>query len=51
MRSIATRLDGLLHLAPDVHHDDRGFFVESFRHDVLSSLGIGVSFVQDNHSR
>jgi dTDP-4-dehydrorhamnose 3,5-epimerase len=51
MRSIPTRLAGLLHIAPDVHRDDRGFFVETFRSDVLSSLGINEEFVQDNHSR
>jgi dTDP-4-dehydrorhamnose 3,5-epimerase len=51
MRSIPTRLAGLLHIAPEVHGDDRGFFVETFRRDALSSLGIDDEFVQDNHSR
>jgi dTDP-4-dehydrorhamnose 3,5-epimerase len=51
MRSIPTRLSGLLHLAPDVHADDRGFFIETFRRDVLSSLGVDEELVQDNHSR
>lgn len=51
MQSLATRLEGLLLLAPDVHRDDRGFFVETFRSDALASLGIRDAFVQDNHSR
>ena len=51
MRSIPTRLAGLLHIAPEVHGDDRGFFVETFRRDALASLGINDEFVQDNHSR
>lgn len=51
MRAIPTRLAGLLHLAPDVHGDDRGFFVETFRSDALASLGVSDEFVQDNHSR
>jgi dTDP-4-dehydrorhamnose 3,5-epimerase len=51
MQSIPTRLAGLLHLAPDVHGDVRGFFVETFRTDVLASMGVRDEFVQDNHSR
>ena len=51
MRAIPTRLAGLLHLAPDVHGDDRGFFVETFRSDALASLGVSDEFVQGNHSR
>jgi len=51
MRSIPTRLAGLVHLAPDVHGDDRGFFVETFRRDALEALGVAEEFVQDNHSR
>jgi dTDP-4-dehydrorhamnose 3,5-epimerase len=38
-------------LAPVVHGDDRGFFLESYRRDGLSELGIRDGFVQDNHSR
>ncbi len=36
-----------------IHGDDRGFFVETFRHDDLArlALGDGVDFIQDNHSR
>lgn len=51
MRALPTVLSGLVHLAPDVHRDDRGFFVETYRRDVMTELGIPNDFVQDNHSR
>lgn len=38
-------------IRPRVFGDERGFFLESFRADVLAELASGVSFVQDNHSR
>jgi dTDP-4-dehydrorhamnose 3,5-epimerase len=47
------RLDGLVALEPAVHGDERGFFVETYRHEWHAQLGIGAEerFVQDNHSR
>ncbi len=51
MRRLPTRLDGLVLLEPTAHGDDRGFFVESYRREVYSELGIPQEFVQDNHSR
>lgn len=51
MRRLTTRLHGLILLEPDVHGDERGFFVETFRTDRYAELGIDVAFVQDNHSR
>jgi dTDP-4-dehydrorhamnose 3,5-epimerase len=51
MQTLPAQLQGPLHLAPTVHGDERGFFVESFRQDALAELGIAGSFVQDNHSR
>ncbi len=38
-------------ITPRVYRDERGFFLERFRHDVLRELGIDTTFVQDNHSR
>ena len=38
-------------IEPDVHGDERGFLVETFRKQELAELGIDVDFVQDNHSR
>jgi dTDP-4-dehydrorhamnose 3,5-epimerase len=51
MRAVDTALPGVRLLEPAVHRDDRGFFLESFRADQLAALGIGATFVQDNHSR
>lgn len=51
MRALPTHLEGPILLEPVVHGDERGFFLESFRRSVLSDLGMGVDFVQDNHSR
>jgi len=51
MRLLDTRLEGLVHLQPDVHGDGRGFFVESYRANLWAELGVGDAFVQDNHSR
>jgi dTDP-4-dehydrorhamnose 3,5-epimerase len=48
---LPTRLDGLVLLAPRIHADDRGFFVETYRADAWSSHGVPTEFVQDNHSR
>ena len=38
-------------IEPTVHGDSRGFFLETYRRDVLSEIGIDEDFVQDNHSR
>jgi dTDP-4-dehydrorhamnose 3,5-epimerase len=51
MRQLETRLSGLVLLAPDVHGDARGFFVETYGADRYAEAGIDVAFVQDNHSR
>ena len=50
-RRLETSLEGVVLLEPDVHGDERGFLVETFRADVWAAEGIGVEFVQDNHSR
>jgi dTDP-4-dehydrorhamnose 3,5-epimerase len=51
MRRLDTQLDGPILLEPDVHGDERGFFVETFRRELLAEHGIEVEFVQHNHSR
>jgi dTDP-4-dehydrorhamnose 3,5-epimerase len=51
MRRLPTRLPGPVLLEPVVNRDQRGFFVETFRANVLAELGIGETWVQDNHSR
>jgi dTDP-4-dehydrorhamnose 3,5-epimerase len=51
MEALTTRLDGPVLLAPTVHGDARGFFLESYRVDAWAEHGIRDTFVQDNHSR
>ena len=51
MEALPTRLEGPILLAPKVHRDERGFFIESFRASVLADLGIHAQWPQDNHSR
>ncbi len=51
MESLPTRLEGPLLLQPKIHRDSRGFFIESYRAEVLADLGVHDEWVQDNHSR
>ena len=51
MRSLPTRLPGVIVLEPRIHGDSRGWFQETYRENVLADLGITDRFVQDNHSR
>jgi dTDP-4-dehydrorhamnose 3,5-epimerase len=51
MQKLPTKLIGPVLLAPVVHGDERGFFLESYRASVLAELGVLDDFVQDNHSR
>jgi dTDP-4-dehydrorhamnose 3,5-epimerase len=50
-RRLETELDGLVLIEPEVHADERGFLVETFRADDWAKLGIEIRFVQENHSR
>ncbi len=50
MKKIATSLDGILLLEPQVFGDERGFFLESYNQRAFAALGIVDAFVQDNHS-
>jgi dTDP-4-dehydrorhamnose 3,5-epimerase len=50
-RRLETSLDGVALIEPEAHGDERGFLVETFRDDGWRELGVGVDFVQDNHSR
>lgn len=51
MRVTETSLPGVLLIEPFVHHDGRGFFVETYHADRYREHGIAAPFVQDNHSR
>jgi dTDP-4-dehydrorhamnose 3,5-epimerase len=50
-RRLETKLDGVVLVEPEVHGDERGFLVETFRDDRWRELGVGLDFVQENHSR
>lgn len=52
MKIIKTKLDGVLIIEPKVYGDERGFFFESFNHQLFeNAVGHHVKFVQDNHSK
>jgi dTDP-4-dehydrorhamnose 3,5-epimerase len=46
-----TALPGVLVVEPTVYGDGRGFFLETWRASRYRDAGIGLPFVQDNHSR
>ena len=50
-RRLETELDGVVLIEPEVHGDERGFLVETFRDDGWRALGVELDFVQENHSR
>jgi dTDP-4-dehydrorhamnose 3,5-epimerase len=51
LRRLETRLEGPILIELDAFRDERGFFCETYRHEVFSELGVAEEMVQDNHSR
>ena len=51
MKFVPTELPEVLVIEPDVHSDERGFFLESYHARKYTEGGIDATFVQDNHSR
>jgi dTDP-4-dehydrorhamnose 3,5-epimerase len=51
MKLLRTEIPGVLVIEPQVHHDARGFFVETFHEARYREHGLDARFVQDNHSR
>ena len=52
MKVINTKLKGCVIIEPEVHGDDRGFFLETFQENrYKEKVGIDYHFVQDNYSR
>jgi dTDP-4-dehydrorhamnose 3,5-epimerase len=47
----STPLKGLLIISPSVFKDERGYFFESYRQDILKIHGFTDSFMQDNESK
>jgi dTDP-4-dehydrorhamnose 3,5-epimerase len=50
-RRLPTEMEEVALIEPTIRGDERGFFVETFRANELAELGIGLEFVQENHSR
>lgn len=51
MKFIPCDIPGPMIIAPSVFGDERGFFMETWNEGVFAGAGLGVTFVQDNHSR
>ncbi|HZE71659.1 MAG TPA: dTDP-4-dehydrorhamnose 3,5-epimerase [Pyrinomonadaceae bacterium] len=51
MKIINTELPGVVVIEPDVHRDQRGFFLETYHAEKYRAAGLPHLFVQDNHSR
>jgi dTDP-4-dehydrorhamnose 3,5-epimerase len=52
MNFIRTQIPDVIIIEPQVHGDDRGYFVETFRQDKLEEfLGYKINFCQDNESK
>ncbi|MEM6400314.1 MAG: dTDP-4-dehydrorhamnose 3,5-epimerase [Cyanobacteria bacterium P01_D01_bin.116] len=51
MKIISTEIPDILIIEPQIFHDDRGLFFESFNlKKFTEKTGIDINFVQDNHS-
>jgi len=46
-----TGIDGLCVIAPSVHEDSRGYFMETYNQKDMAEAGIDTVFVQDNQSK
>jgi len=44
-------IEGLIIIEPRIFHDERGFFMETYKESDFTAAGIPGPFVQDNHSR
>jgi dTDP-4-dehydrorhamnose 3,5-epimerase len=50
MRVLPTRIPDVLLVEPDIHQDERGFFMEAWNPSAFAAHGIHATFVQDNLS-
>ena len=50
MKRIDTKLPGVCIVEPDVHGDQRGYFMETYNRQAFAGIGITAEFVQDNQS-
>ncbi len=50
MNFIPTAIPEVIRIEPDVHGDERGFFLETYEKNKYARGGISAVFIQDNHS-
>ena len=43
-------IEGLKVITPEVHEDQRGYFIETYQYNDFKEAGIDITFVQDNQS-
>ena len=48
---IKTEIEGVYIIETQVHGDDRGFFMETYKKTDFDQAGLKYDFVQDNHSK
>ncbi len=51
MKFTNTEIPGVVVVEPDVHRDERGFFLETYHEGKYREGGIADIFIQDNHSQ
>ncbi len=52
MKLTSQSIEDVILITPTMHGDDRGYFIETFRQDLLEeAIGYKVNFVQENESR
>lgn len=51
MHIFTTRIPDVWLMEPELHGDNRGYFMETFRESYFRARGVELSFVQDNQSR
>lgn len=51
MKLLSTNIPDVVIVEPQIFGDERGFFMETFRANVMDELTRGKPFVQDNHSK
>jgi len=52
MKFVRQHIPEVVLIKPEMHGDDRGYFIETFRQDLFEkAIGYRVNFVQDNQSK
>jgi dTDP-4-dehydrorhamnose 3,5-epimerase len=51
VRVTSTEIPEVLIIEPEVFHDDRGFFLETYHAERYARSGLATRFEQDNHSK